>query len=582
MSERRPLREAINNRVEQCRLRLASPEALGLLSLMGLLTGLLTGLVIAAFRWLIELTQAAFLPAGDTEGYEALPPEWRLLLPLAGGVVLGLVFHALRPERREVGIVHVVERLEYYQGRLPLANAVTQFLAGALSMAAGHSVGREGPSVHLGAASGSLLAQRLRLPHNTVRTMVACGAAAAIATSFSTPLAGVIFAMEVVMLEYTIASFIPTMLAGIAGGAVALASFGGEAAFSLPPVGPATLGQLPYLFVMGVLIGALAALFIRVLTEVAQRSAGLPAWLRLTAAGALTGLLALAAPQIMGVGYDTVDQAAAGELAAGILLMVLVAKLVATAVGLGLGLPGGVIGPAIIIGAVAGGAFHALGLGLLPGMAAGDSLYTIVGMGAMMGATLQAPLAALTAVLEMTLDAGVILPAMVAIVTASLTSRVVFGQVSVFRRLLQARGLDHKANPVQQRLRAIGVACVMDRRVKLAPRRLARRKADLLLEDGPPWLLVLDRERQPMALLPAIDLVRFIEGNAEAETIDLAEIPANRMDVAAVSIHATLHEALEKLDASGAEALFVERATVAPFSRIYGILTRETLENAYR
>ena len=568
--------------MDSLRLRLANPEAVGLLALMGLATGLTAGLVIAAFRLLIETTQAGFLPGGDGENYEGLAPIWRFLLPALGGLFLGWIFHRLRPATREVGVVHVIERLEYYEGRLPLGNAVVQFLAGALAVISGQSVGREGPGIHLGAASGSQLAQRLGLPHNSMRTMVACGTAAAIAASFNTPLAGVVFAMEVIMLEYRITSFIPVMIAAIAAATVSIAFFGSDPAFSLPEVEAGTLAELPLILLMGLAIGALAAAMIRGLNRITRTTDQWPVWIRFTAAGVITGLLALVAPEIMGTSYDTVNATATGELALQVILLVLVAKIVASTIGLGLGLPGGLIGPVLVIGALAGGAFEALARTLLPETGGGEGLYAIVGMGAMMGATLQAPLAALIAVLEMTLNAGIILPAMLAIVTAGLTSHVGFGQVSVFRRMLQARGLDHKANPVKQRLRSIGVASVMDRRFAMSPTRVSRKKAQLLLEEGPPWLLVLDKQREPMALLPAIDLARFLEEHPDEEAIELTEIPGNRLAVAAVHIHATLQEAITHLEKTGAEALYVERPTLAPFSRIHGLLTRDTLESAYR
>ena len=185
------------------------------LAMLAIPVGLLSGGVIILFRMLVESGQGLLLPGGDVEYYEGLPPELRLVLPVAGGLLIGLLWQALKPAGREVGIIHVMERLAYHQGRLPWRNAVAQFIGAALSIISGHSVGREGPSVHLGATSGSLLGQWLRLPNNTNRTLAACGIAAAIAASFNTPLAGVIFAMEVVMMEYSLISFAPVILSAV-------------------------------------------------------------------------------------------------------------------------------------------------------------------------------------------------------------------------------------------------------------------------------------------------------------------------------------------------------------------------------
>jgi len=171
--------------LDRFRSRLASVDALPQLAILGLVSGVLVGIVIVLFRLAIENTQISFLPNGDTENYEALSATWRFGLPAIGGLVIGLIFQALSHTGGvQVGIVHVLERLSYYQGHLPFRNFLLQFFGAAISIISGHSVGREGPSVHLGSASGSLLGQWLHLPNNSIQTLVACGAAAGIAASF--------------------------------------------------------------------------------------------------------------------------------------------------------------------------------------------------------------------------------------------------------------------------------------------------------------------------------------------------------------------------------------------------------------
>jgi CIC family chloride channel protein len=209
------LRRAWRQGLDRLRLRLSRAEALPQLGLLGLFTGLIVGAVMIAFRLLIETAQGAFLPGGNPENYEALAYELRLALPLVGGLAIGLLFQWMPEAVRHVGVTHVMERLAYHQGRLPLRSAILQFFGGALSIVSGHSVGREGPAIHLGAASGSLAGQRFGLPNNSLRVLAGCGVAAAIAASFNTPLAGVIFAMEVVLMEYTVVGFAPVILAAV-------------------------------------------------------------------------------------------------------------------------------------------------------------------------------------------------------------------------------------------------------------------------------------------------------------------------------------------------------------------------------
>jgi CIC family chloride channel protein len=580
------LRGAWRDGLERLRLRLSRAEALPQLGVLGILTGLIVGVVMIAFRLLIETAQGAFLPGGNPENYEGLALELRLLLPLAGGLAIGLIFQWLPEAARQVGVTHVMERLAYHQGRLPLRNALAQFFGGALSIVCGHSVGREGPAVHLGAASGSLAGQRFGLPNNSLRVLSGCGVAAAIAAAFNTPLAGVIFAMEVVLMEYTVVGFAPVILAAVSATALTRFAFGAEPAFAVPPMHLGTLWELPFVLGMGVAIGLVAAAFIALIRVSAEQGEKIPFWLRATLAGLIVGACALAAPQVMGIGYDTVNDALIGKLAFGTLALVLAFKLAATAASVGLGLPGGLIGPALVMGACAGGALGLIGHWIVPENTASAGFYALVGMGAMMGGALHAPLAALTAILELTANPNILWPDMLAVIAAYGVSRALFRQESVFVTLLRARGLDFRHEPLGQPLHRIGVGAAMDTRVARLARVSGRDAIAESLARKPQWILALEGDR-PVTLLPAADLARQMAESAEqaepsgATTLDLLEIPADRLQVAPIALQATLQEALESMDASGAEALYVTMRT-GDVSRIYGILRRTDIERSYR
>lgn len=570
----------LRGRLDHLSERLAAMEALPQLAALGLVSGLLAGAVIIAFRLVIHLGQAAWLPDGQAEAFEAVEPWLRLAVATAGGLAVGLLLQALAPAHRLVGVVHVMERLSYHQGHLPVRNLLTQFVGAAICLVSGHSVGREGPSIHLGAAAGSQVGQRLGLPNNSIRTLVACGTAAAIAASFNTPIAGVIFAMEVVMMEYTIAGFTPVILAAVSGAVLTRAVFGDDTAFSVPPLDMLSLWDLPWLVVIGLVLGTLSALFIRLLSASSAALTTTPLWLRTTLGGAITGLLAMAVPQIMGVGYDTVNGVLLGQVGLGLLLAIAAFKLLATTLGLGLGLPGGLIGPTLVIGAAAGGALGVVGGMLNPEHASSPGFYAMVGMSAMMSATLQAPLAALMALLELTGNPNIILPGMLAVVIANLVTREVFHQDSIYLVLMRARGLDYRNDPVAQSLRRVGVAAVMERSYAECAPQVERAAAEQLLAGNPRWLLVREDGR-PLTLLPAADLARALS-DSEAHTFDLLAIPARRRDLAPIHLQASLQEAMEALQAGRAEVLYVQR-TIAPFiQRIYGVLTREAVEENYR
>jgi len=569
----------MNRLLERFRLKLASVDALLLLSVLGLLSGLVAGAVILAFRFFIESSQGSFLAVSDH--YEGLSWQLRLLLPIAGGIIIGLILNTLSKELRMVGVVHVMERLNYHEGQLPWRNAVLQFFGAAISIISGHSVGREGPGVHLGAASGSLLGQSLHLPNNSTRTLVACGCAAAIAASFNTPLAGVIFAMEVIMMEYTIASFTPVILAAVSATVLTRLVYGVDPAFSVPMFELASLLEMPWIVVMGIAIGGLAALFNTLLKHTTGWLAQSSILMRCSVAGVITGLIAVAFPQIMGIGYDTVTAAMLGQLGIGLLAGILVAKLLATTASIGLGIPGGLIAPVLFIGAIAGGIIGAAGGAILPETSASVGLYVVLGMAAMMAATLQAPLAALMALLELTGNPNIILPGMLAVIAATLTSSELFGREGVFVMLLRSRGLDYRSDPVTQTLRRIGVTSQMNRDFVRHGQFIANANASEFLANSPRWIIV-ELDNQPVALLPVGDLQRYLEDpqlDRDAE-IDLLEIPAQRLQLAGIHRRATLQEATQQLDREQAEALYVWRTGTSDTPYIEGIITRATIHTA--
>ena len=581
MRSQHPLQDRWLELLDNLRLRLSSVEALPQLALLGLLSGGLAGGVTIAFRLLIESVQAGLLPGGQPEHYEGLTLFARFLAAAGGGLAVGLGLQLLQPGIRRVGVVHVMERLAYHQGHLPLANALVQFFAGAASIISGHSVGREGPGIHLGAASSSLLGQWLHLPNNSIRTLVACGVAASIGASFNTPLAGVIFAMEVVMMEYTLAGFAPVILASVSATSLSRLVFGSDPAFIIPALTLASLAELPYMLLLGLTIGALAAAFIQLLQFFTQVSASYAIWLRCLAGGTLVGLCALVTPEVMGIGYDTVNGALIGEYGIAFLLAVTLMKLLATAASLGCGLPGGLIGPSLIIGSTAGGVMGLVAQLWFPGNIASPGFYALIGMGTMMGATLQAPLAALTAMLELTANPNIILPGMLALITAGLVSKEVFGKDSVFLHLIRAHGLDYRNDPVMQALRRTGVGHTMDRSVVVFGQQVERNEITQALQGQPRWVLVKEDNRG-VALLPAADLVRHLQENQEQASVDLLAIPAQRLALAPIHIQATLQQAAESLADSGIDALYVMRTTAPGIDRVYGVLTRADIERGYR
>ena len=560
------------------RVLLAGKQALFALSLLGLVTGIVVGLVIILFRYSTEYTQMSFLPGADPENYEAVAWQSRLLMASAGGLFLGLLFHFVSRVPLRVGVIHVLERLSYHEGNLPLKNLVLQFIGAVVAIVSGQSIGREGPCVHLGAGSASLLGRYLHLPNNSIRTLVGCGAAAAVAASFNTPLAGVIFAMEVILMEYTITGFTPVILSAVSATVVCRLVFDAEPIFTVQAVDLESFLELPIIVFMGILIGAIAAGLIRLTRVFTKLGLKIDIRMRMTLAGVGVGVIAIVSPEIMGIGYDTVDAVILGQLGIVALLLLIITKLFATALCVGFSIPAGLIGPAIFIGALAGGIVGKF-VEMFTGNFSEVGLYAMLGMGAMMGATLQAPLAALLALLELTGNQNIIFPGMLVIVSANLAARELFKSDSIFLSQFRGIGLDYRNDPIAQSLRRIGVESVVNKAYVMTEPVIQRNVAINHLKDAPDWLII--RREEGNLLMPATDLARHLE-ETDDEEIVLLEIPAKRRQLAKVSLESTLQHAQQQINDTDAEALYVTRKLGPSADRIYGIITQEDIEKHYR
>ncbi|GGX53816.1 chloride channel protein [Saccharospirillum salsuginis] len=421
---------------------LKQSDGLFTLVLLGVVTGIATSAVMALF--LSTLDAVLHLLNGESlEDFESLSAAMRFALPVVGSLLLILLFRFTPNHVQTVGVAHVLDRLRRGRGRLPAGNAIFQFVAALIALGSGHSVGKEGPAVHIGAGIANQLGQATHRVPSQLRLLTGCGTAAAISSAFDTPLAGVLFAMEVVLMEYSLLGFTPIIASAVTAAVTTRWFMGEHPAFVTDPFSVGGLADLPALLLTGLMIGLFAVVFHRLVRTFLRMRVHARA-LRLLLAGVIAGALALVVPQILGSGFDTVNAALANELGWTALLVILVAKIVATAAAIGLGVPAGLIGPTLVMGACAGGVIGAL----MPG-AADPAFYALLGMAAMMSAVLHAPLAALAAVLELSLNAHAMFPAMVVVLGANLVCQHAFKQPSLFRALLEAQGLTIETHPVR-------------------------------------------------------------------------------------------------------------------------------------
>jgi len=556
------------------------------LALLATFVGLISAGLITLFRLAYELPLEHWLPSGDHEGFESLSSLSRIVLLLASTALLILIFSRLKPQQRKMGVGHVLQRIEQHQGYLPKTNIIAQFFGAIIALIGGHSVGREGPAVHIGAGSASQFGQLLKTPHHRLRILAACGVASAISASFNTPMAGVIFAMEVVLLEYSIKGFIPIILASVTGAIVSRAVFGNETAFIVPSLEMGSLLEIPYILLLALICGMLGSLFITTV-KFMQRWNTRPLWQTWGLLGLCTAITSIYLPEVMGIGYDSVNAWLQGEAVIGLAFSLLFAKLLLSGWASAMGFPGGLIGPSLFMGAAIGALMGLLSSYLMPEYPVNVGFYAMLGMGAMMASVLRAPLAALMALLELTANPNIILPGMMAIVIASLTVSEIFHLPSIFR--IQTN-LAVNQDPVRQLLRNTWVGQLMSQDFTTSARMINLDSAQLLLSQQPAWVYI-ESEQQ---LLLSTDLARFIESHIENtnsvkkfdsadpdhQDIDCLLLPGERKMVKSISLMANLQNALDLMQQHHIEWLLVHRDE--QFNQVVGIVSREMIEQHYR
>jgi CIC family chloride channel protein len=428
--------------------------------LIAIACGLAGAFGAVVFRLLIRLFQGAFfggaegvvdvveegllVEAGDPRSIAQTLSAWRIVLaPAVGGLIVGPLVYFLAREARGHGVPEVMEAVALRGGIMRMRVVIVKTLASAISIGSGGSVGREGPIVQIGAAIGSVLGQWLNVPTRQLRTIVGCGAAAGIAATFNAPIAGALFAVEVIVGDFAVTQFSPIVISAVVATVVSRSILGNHPAFVIPEyeVGPPI--ELLGFMAIGAIAGLVGTAFVRVLysTEDVFGKIPIPEWTKASLGGFLVGGVAVSLPEILGVGYSAITDALNGKLPLLMLGSLVVVKILATSVTIGSGGSGGIFAPSLFLGAMTGGFFGMLLNELAPTYASDPGLYSLVTMGAMVAATTHAPLSAIIIIFEMTQEIDIIPPVMAACVVSSMIA-VRLSKDSIYTMKLRRRGVD--------------------------------------------------------------------------------------------------------------------------------------------
>ncbi len=429
------------------------------------LIGLAAGVAAILFRLAIGAFQWPWLHTVTEHVAEAarLQPWWVIMLaPACGGLLVGLLLRYALTAKRTVAVPDVMEARVNAGRELDLRQGLISALTSALSLGCGGSAGREGPIVHLGACIATSLSRRLNLPNASRRTLLASGAAGAVAASFNAPIAGVLFAQEVILGHFSISTFVPLVLSSVVATILSQAWFGDVAAFIVPTYRIASYLEVPAFLLLGVIAALVAVLFqlTILIADWVARNINMPLVLRPMVGGLLIGIMAIWFPEILGVGYDTTDAALKDQIAVSMMLLLIVLKTLATAVTLGSRFGGGVFSPALYLGAMTGGAFGLVAASIFPEIGSGEGLYAILGMGAVTAAVLGAPISTTVMVFELTGGFELSLALLLTVAVANGINQAILGR-SFFQAQLESRGIVLHEGPHRTIMKDIRVSDIM-------------------------------------------------------------------------------------------------------------------------
>ncbi|HXM08533.1 MAG TPA: chloride channel protein [Terriglobales bacterium] len=537
---------------------------------LALVIGALTGLAVVAFILATERLGMRLYPVGGA-------PWRRLLFPIGGSLGVGYLLYKYFPNARGSGVPQTKAALYAREGRITLRTVLGKFFCTSATLASGIPLGREGPSVQVGAGIGSVLGRVLGLRTEQVKRLIPVGAAAAIAAAFNTPLAAVLFALEEIVGDLNAPVMGAVVLASATAWMVLRVSLGNHPLFKVPQYQLVHPAEFAVYAVLGVAGGLISAVFAKLLLGIRERFLRFPrhtVWFQPLAGGLLVGVMGWFVPQVLGVGYGFVGEALNGNMAFKMMLLLVVLKLFAVTVSYASGNAGGIFGPALFIGAMLGGSVGTVAHYFFPHYTATPGAYALVGMGAVFAGVVRAPMTSVLMIFEMTQDYAVIVPLMIAnLVSLFIASRL--QHEPIYEALAVQDGIHLPTAETRQRYGQRQVATVIQVADQLFPAEISVQEALQKARSGPmrTWLVIDLR-----GVIGVINLSWLEKQSAENENKKLGEL-LNAQVFPHVHLDQGLDLALERMGANQIEILpVVNRADV---HKLEGIVTLRDVLQAY-
>ncbi len=558
------------------------PSETQILILLSFVVGISTGLGAVLFIWLIEQAKHFFF--GYSLSYlNQFIVEWRFwipLIPLLGGLLVGPIVYRYAREARGHGVPEVMESVALRGGIIRPRVAIAKSIASALCIGSGGSAGREGPIVQIGSTIGSMIGQLFRMSGERVKILVGCGAAAGISAVFNAPIAGVIFALEIILGDFGIRTFSPVILSSVIASVISRSILGDSPAFDIPREHTLVSAyEIPLYILLGGFTAVIGKSFTKLLyfAEDLFDKLKIQGFLKPALGGLMLGIVGLFLPQIFADGYDTIELALIGGVPFLLLGILILAKILATSLTLGSGNSGGIFAPSLFMGAVAGGFFGYLAHYLFPTVTATSGAYALVGMAGVVAATTHAPITAILIIFEMTGDYQIILALMVTCVFATLISRRI-DRESIYSLKLSRRGIKLRSGRDVAILSSIKVKDVMnDQYVTIPHNTPLHQLLHIFEETRDDHFPVIDSNGNLLGTISFQDL-RYIATSTGLDTLVIAADIVHKHP-AHVSPEDTLDEALKKIAARDIDVVPV--VADDDEEKLLGLLDKSAIYSAY-
>ncbi|MDP7557439.1 MAG: chloride channel protein [Nitrospinaceae bacterium] len=550
--------------------------------ILAALLGFIAGFASTFFRWMIEFFESIFSIKGFS--LAGIPPQMYPfllpLMPMVGGCFIGLICKFFPNAVKENGVHKVMYAVALNDGKVRKRTITTCAVTSSITIGSGGSAGREGPTVQIGAAVGSALGQWLHLSTERMRVLVGCGAAAGIAASFNAPLAGVLFALEIILGDFTIHTFSPIIIASVIGTVTGRALEGNEVTFNVPVHELVHPTEIIFYLALGMLCGIVARLFTFTYfytQALFEEKINIPNYLKPALGGFIVGMISIVLPQILGNGYDFMEQALTGQMFWGLAFILVFMKIMCTSITLGSGGMGGVFAPSLFVGAMLGTAFGSSVHGVFPTLTASPETYSVVGMGAVAGAVMQAPLTNILMLFELTNDYTLILPIMVSCIAASYTYQR-FTKHSIYVQYLLNKGINIRHGREVSIMNSVKVRDVMSTEFTTIAQEMPFRKIlETISYSKNFYFPVLDNKGDMTGILSFSDIREMMFEEQLGDLLVAGELSTHKVQV--LTPEQNLNEAMEIFSQLDVDQLPVVRNDDK--AKVIGMLTRGDVMASY-